>query len=227
MMIRHVSSISTIGQAWSRYKNAWLVPTFGWSLMVALGILSLVGYFLPDFFAFIQNRPGILLKDPILAWLPAFDVSIPILFCIYTPLLYLLYQAVLYPSVLWKFVVGFAIIQLLRIISLFLFPLETPENFIAPYDPLQELFYGGNIISKDLLFSGHTAMVFWIYFSVLQGVLRKIMLLSNLSLMVMLLIQHIHYTIDIAVALIVTVALQSLFRRMDFLLEDQIRFEHE
>ncbi|MBK8505375.1 MAG: phosphatase PAP2 family protein [Saprospiraceae bacterium] len=228
MMTKHLSGISAISQAWFRWKNAWSIPNFRRSLMIALSILGLVGYFLSDFFAFIQDRPGIILKDPILKWLPPYDLSIPILMCIYTPLLYLLYQAVKYPSVLWKFVSGFVILHLLRIISMLLIPLETPEDFIAPYDPMQELFYGGKIISKDLFFSGHTAMVFWIFFSVRQGVIKKIMLLTNLALMVMLLIQHIHYTIDIVVALIVTIALQGLFWKIEILLlGDQMWFEHD
>ena len=227
-MVKPLSSISITGQALLRWKNAWMIPSFRWSFLIAFTILSLLGFFLSDFFAYIQDRPGAILHDPVLEWLPPYDLSIPIMFCLYTPLVFLVLQAMQYPSILWKFITGFVLLHVLRMILMLLFPLETPQGFIAPHDPVQELFYGGRVISKDLFFSGHTAMVFWIYFSLRSGFIKKTILFGNVALMVMLLIQHIHYTIDILAALLFTIGLQHFFGRFQhLLLGNQIRFGEE
>lgn len=216
MIAKHVLSIPAVALTFQRWKTAWTIAYFRWPLLVAIGILCVLGLVMADYFAFIQDRPGIKLNDPFLVWLPSVDLSIPILFCIYIPLLYLLFQSITDPYVFWKFVTGFVVIHLLRIISLLLFPLETPDGFIPLYDPVQGLFYGGRMISKDLFFSGHTAMVFWIFFSVRHGMVRRMMLLTNITLMAMLLFQHIHYAVDIVVALLVTIVLDRLSNQVRF-----------
>ena len=188
----------------ARWSRAWSTMAFRWFFLAATGILLLIGLNLGEFFQFIQGRQGNLVHDKVLEWFPVYDLSLFILFCIYSPLVYILVTGFLYPEILWKFVVGFALIHVFRIISLYLLPLEPPVDLVPLYDPLANVFYKKEIIDKDLFFSGHTATVFWIYFCAKSGRAKFYILLSNLALVVMLLIQHIHYTIDILGAILVT-----------------------
>jgi membrane-associated phospholipid phosphatase len=79
-----------------------------------------------------------------------------------------------------------------------LLPLREPETLVFLKDPvLNELIYPGEIIT-DLFFSGHTALVFMLF--ILSGY-RWYFLLLTLLMGVFLMIQRIHYSIDVLAAL--------------------------
>ena len=58
----------------------------------------------------------------------------------------------------------------------------------------------GGYIVKDLFFSGHVSAVMLFYFVVDQKLTRKILLVLAFLIGAFLLIQHVHYTMDIIAA---------------------------
>ena len=79
-----------------------------------------------------------------------------------------------------------------------LFPLEPPAGLIGLVDPLSNFFYGHDkFITKDLFFSGHTSTMFLLYFCLVKPVDKRIALLVTVLVACLLLVQHVHYSVDI------------------------------
>ncbi|MCX6209264.1 MAG: phosphatase PAP2-related protein [Bacteroidetes bacterium] len=75
-----------------------------------------------------------------------------------------------------------------------------PKNLIALIDPITNTFYGGKFITKDLFYSGHTATIFLMYLVIDTKWLKNFFLVATLCVGVMVLVQHVHYTIDVIAA---------------------------
>jgi membrane-associated phospholipid phosphatase len=96
----------------------------------------------------------------------------------------------------------------LRILSLYVFTLETPEGIIPLVDPfLEKVAYGGNATyTKDLFFSGHTSTLFIVSLAEKRRGLRIVLIMSTILIGLLLVWQRVHYTIDVVGALLVTFA---------------------
>jgi hypothetical protein len=84
--------------------------------------------------------------------------------------------------------------------------LNPPEGLVDLHDPIAELFiYGENLaITKDLFFSGHTATMVFVCYFLPRPIERKIAVMLTTVLGCLLLIQHVHYSLDILAAPIAT-----------------------
>ena len=60
--------------------------------------------------------------------------------------------------------------------------------------------YTGKQVNKDLFFSGHTATMYLLYLMLPAGIYRKLAFIGALVMMVCLLFQRVHYTVDVIVA---------------------------
>lgn len=172
-------------------------------IVVSVGTLALLLYCaaqIPVFFAYLQARPGALLYDPVLNALPAMDLSGPIFVLIYVPVIYTIARCLLTPAVLIHFLTGYTLLLIVRVFTLWITPLDPPVDLVPLVDPFVPVFYGGIAVTKDLFFSGHTATAFLIY-KCLPGKTEKRIAGGVVVLMVItLLLQHIHYTVDIVAA---------------------------
>lgn len=155
---------------------------------------------LPGFFAWAQQRNGIVLNDILLDHLPAFNVSYLIFFIIWSMASLMLYNAYKRPSIIPVYVWAYFFIVLTRVMAIVLFPLDPPRNIIPLLDPLTGIFYGERLVTKDLFYSGHTATLALIYICVQKGWQKNVALISMILVAFLLLIQHVHYTIDILAA---------------------------
>ena len=85
-------------------------------------------------------------------------------------------------------------------ITITLVPLEPPKNLHPIVDAMANAFYGPHFITRDLFFSGHTATVFLMGLC-LKGRIDKLAAFIATSFVgILLLVQHVHYTIDVVVA---------------------------
>ncbi|MGB0915041.1 MAG: hypothetical protein ACPGVI_03170 [Crocinitomicaceae bacterium] len=93
--------------------------------------------------------------------------------------------------------IAYAILLIVRMVTLFLIPLKTPESLIYLQDPfLNNLVYPGEI-DADLFFSGHTALIFMMYFLTRN----RLFILLGVLIAILLVIQRVHFSIDVIAAI--------------------------
>ena len=188
------------------WSEAWQLQSFRNKTFVALALVAIILLLLPSFFAFIEKREGMVLQDFVLDRLPAMDVSIPTFIIIWSVVLLVFYRIYQNPSIFLVVAYGFILMCLARVLTISLLPLNPPPGLITLKDPIANIAYGGKgiFITKDLFYSGHTGNMF-LFFLCLQAKWDKIIALSA-SFMVgfLVLIQHIHYSIDVISAFIFT-----------------------
>src|SRR5690349_14444397 len=104
-------------------------------------------------------------------------------------------------------------------LTITLVPLDPPVGIIHLKDPLTSLTYGGRqlFITKDLFFSGHTSNLFMIYLCLQKKRDKQFALLATIVIATLVLVQHIHYSIDVIVAFIFTYALVKSSEKLSFL----------
>jgi hypothetical protein len=148
-----------------------------------------------------ETRLGLVFDDPFLKLFRPIDVSIftglltnlSIFGCILLilrkplPTVYMLAATIL--------------ICIIRACSLYFIALEPPIHIIPLADPiLESTFYRGNALLKDLFFSGHTANVMLIGLLTEQVVVKRAMLFISGLVGLLLILQHVHYSIDVLAA---------------------------
>jgi len=156
--------------------------------------------FLPTYFNYIESRNGVVLNDSLLDWLPAINVSIPVFIILWGMVSLFIIKAVQNPLLFLQFIWCLILLHLSRVVSIGITPLNAPKNLIILKDPLSSNFYDVPFITKDLFYSGHTATMFLMYLC-FQGKWEKVIaLIASISMGILVLVQHIHYTIDVVTA---------------------------
>lgn len=197
-MPRLVSTPKTSSAAW---PAAWQLSTFRFRLLLTLALLIGLVANLPRFFAWVQARPGSRLPDPLLALLPAHDVSwftfIIIYLSVGTALVYVLPR----PYLLLRLLAAYWLMHAVRVILLALLPLEPPIGLLPLRDPIIDTFIyvAAGPITKDLFFSGHTATVMLLALAT-EGARRHCLLAATAAVGLLVLVQHVHYTYDVLAA---------------------------
>jgi hypothetical protein len=188
------------------WSKAWQERRFRNKTIIALLLVTIILTLLPTFFAFIEKREGMVLQDYLLDVIPAMDVSIPTFIIIWTVVILVLYRIYQNPTLFLVVAYGFILMCLARILTISLLPLNPPTGIITLQDPIANIAYGGNgiFITKDLFYSGHTGNMF-LFFLCLEAKWDKIIALTASFLIgLLVLIQHIHYSIDVFAAFIFT-----------------------
>lgn len=184
------------------WPAAWRRPAFRWQLGTVVALLLLLASQLPRYFAWMQARPATVLPDPLLAALPAHDVSAAAFAVIYLGIGLGVIALLPRPYRLLRALGAYLLLHLLRCATLWLLPLEPPPGLVLLRDPLvdQFLYAAPAPITKDLFFSGHTATLFLLALAVPPGWRRRALLASTLLIGALVLIQHAHYTYDVLAA---------------------------
>ena len=166
-----------------------------------LALLIAVVISLPSFFSYVEQRSGFLMDDFLLKHLPAGDISVILFSVLWAVILLGLYRSFQYPGIFITLLVSFCYLTIIRILCIFLIPLEAPSLLIPLKDPLGNLFYGQPVfITKDLFFSGHTATMFLMFFCLNKKHDKLIAFLASIITAVLVLVQHVHYTVDVLAA---------------------------
>lgn len=200
------------------YKQKWVaewkLSAFRKRLATVLITLLLVVVINPYFFDHIQQRNGVELNDWLLNFIPQYDVSIPVFFILWSMVALAVWRAAQDPRFLIIFGCTYLLLAVSRIISISLVPLNLPKGIINLHDPIIKIFYGNQLITKDLFYSGHTATVFLIFLCLKNRYDKAYALLSTICIAILLLVQHAHYTIDVVAAPFFTYLLYLLSKKI-------------
>lgn len=169
-------------------------------IIFTLVLLTLVLFFLPKFLSFIELRDGVILQDPILKLFNPVNLTWLTFSLIYI----LLILAIIYfstkPELLFTALQSYSVLIIFRMIVMFITPFNPPSDSIILNDPFVQLFGSGEILTKDLFFSGHTATLFLLYLITDKRYLKFIYLIFTIIVGLAVLLQHVHYTIDVVAA---------------------------
>lgn len=162
-------------------------------LIVLTGFASLLAY--------IETRQGHVVYDPVLNFIKPRDVSYFIFLTTYTTALVAIVYAFLSPYKFLHLIQMYGTLTLLRVLTLFFVPLESPMAIIPLHDEiLKHTFYSGGENLKDLFFSGHAATLFLFYFFCVNKVLKYLFLVAAISVSIGVVVQHVHYSYDVLAA---------------------------
>ncbi len=182
---------------WKDYfKNSVFKIEF--TITITLLLFSLI--FLTKFLNWIELRNGVTLNDPLLSNFNPVNLSWLIFLLIYLSLLAGIINFIKTPDVLLLAVQSYIILVIIRILMMYLMPLNPPAKMILLVDPLVKYLGTGKNLTKDLFFSGHTATLFLLFLITNKKYLKIVFLISTIIVAACLLLQHVHYSIDVASA---------------------------
>jgi hypothetical protein len=184
----------------SVWKQAWSLRWFRTHVYFTGPALVLVLFSLTHFLEFVEQRPGVTLTDPLLSLFTPLDTTWVTFAVIYVGLLGGVFYLIRHPQFLLLAIQGYVAMVVLRIVAMFLLPLDPPQTMIPLKDPFVEFFGTGKVLTKDLFFSGHTSTLFLLSLTAPSRQGRIAFLLCTVCVAVCVLIQHVHYSIDVFAA---------------------------
>jgi len=173
------------------------VRLFVWTLIV----LVVCVFSLSRFLIFAESRDGAVLKDPLFDMFSAVELNVPVFILIYGSLLTcIVYLAVNHPSRLIIALQSYSLLVLVRMLMMYVTPLNPPAATIDLQDPLVFIFGTGSKITKDLFFSGHTSTLFLLFLVTANRKLKYVFLVNTFLVGLSVILQKAHYSIDVFVA---------------------------
>jgi len=167
---------------------------------VTLILLPVTLFAFSRFLIFNENRPGVVIDDPVFYLFDAVNLNIVIFALIYIGLVTGLIYLLKYPEYLIIGLQSYVLMVLFRMAAMYLAPLEPPSGTIDLQDPLVFIIGTGQVLRKDLFFSGHTATMFLLFLTARNKKIKIIFLISTLLVGLFVVIQKVHYGIDVLVA---------------------------
>ena len=185
-------------------------------LVVTLVFLAVVLASLANFLDFAEARQGVVLPDPILNLFNPIDLTWLIFALIYISLVVAIITLIKNPKQLMFAIQVYSLMVAVRIVAMYLLPLEPPEKIIILNDPFVEFFGTGQTLTKDLFFSGHTATLLILFLVSEKKIIKTVFLISTITVAISVLLQHVHYTIDVFAAVFFTYACYKVLNYFKF-----------
>lgn len=165
-------------------------------LVIIITLISL----LPGFYSFVEQRTGTQIHDKLLYLLPSVNVSLPIFIIIWATVILFIIRSLRQPTIFISMLVSYIIFLSIRYLVIYMVPLEPPVGLLELKDPFTDVFYGGYFVTKDLFFSGHVGSEVLFLLVMTSKRDKFILSIAAFVLAFLLLLQHVHYTIDILAA---------------------------
>jgi hypothetical protein len=183
-----------------KWQTAWGTKDFRNKIIAGTLLLFTTLATFPFFFGTIEERNGKILNDWLLDRLPAYNMSLPIFIIIWVSTVFIFIRSYQNPDIFITFLWAYVILSITRLVVISMVPLNPPAGLIELKDPISNTFYGLRVVTKDLFFSGHTSTAFLMYLCLKKRNDKIIMLAATFVLGLLLLIQHVHYTVDVLAA---------------------------
>jgi hypothetical protein len=168
------------------------------TITILLLILLMLSF--SQFLLFIEQREGVTLNDPILNLYTPINLTWFTFAVIYLSIILFLIIVHKNPLNLMIALQVYGLMVVFRAVAMYLVPLNPPVKMILLNDPFVQLFGQGGILTKDLFFSGHTATLFLLYLLSSDRKIRIVFLAATIAVAAAVLIQHVHYSIDVFAA---------------------------
>ena len=186
---------------WNEYLQERNNRYVFWVSVMALA-LTLLAFL--HFLAYNEARSGFPFADPVLRLLPPVNSSLATFIVTYALCMFGIITALGEPRVFVLLLQSYTLMTLLRMLSLYLLPLDPPAGIIPLKDIfLQSSFYSGRDNLRDLFFSGHTTTLFLFAFAFEKKYPKALFMIAGCTVGFLLMLQHVHYSIDVAVAPVV------------------------
>ena len=170
------------------------------SFILSVLFLLIVLIILPNFLQFIEDRNGVSFEDPLLKLFDPVNVTWLIFLLIYPAIISALIYFIDSPRLFHAAILTYAFLVAFRILGMYFLPLNPPQSMIMLNDPFVQLFGTGEVLTKDLFFSGHTSLMFMLFLITRNKVLKSIYLFATILVAICVLVQHVHYSIDVFAA---------------------------
>jgi hypothetical protein len=192
-----IKNIGHVSDTWKTYLSNKQNRLNGFFTLI---ILILVLISLPNFLQFIEKRNGFSFNDPVLTLFEPVNLTWLTFALIYISVVTAIFYLANKPTFLILALRTYAITALFRIIVMYLLPLNPPETMIPLNDPFVQFFGSGEVLTKDLFFSGHTSTLFILFLCVDMKKLKLAFLTGTVLVALFVVLQHVHYTIDVVAA---------------------------
>ena len=169
-------------------------------IILTVVFLIIILIIFSNFLQFIEGREGVSLPDPILNLFNPIDLTWLTFGIIYASLIIAIINFVKEPDKLLLAIQCYSLMVVFRLIAMYLTPFSAPEKLLLLDDPFVQFFGSGQILTKDLFFSGHTATLFLLFLIADKKSLKIIFLSCTLVVAAAVILQHVHYTVDVFAA---------------------------
>jgi len=169
-------------------------------LITTLILLSGTLFGLTHFLDYVETRAGVVLPDPVLALFNPINLTWLIFGLIYFSLIIAVIILARKPEKLMFALQVYILFVLVRIAAMYLVPVNPPQQMIRLDDPFVQFFGTGKMLTKDLFFSGHTATLFLLFLVTENKIVKSLFLVFTILVGISLLLQHVHYLIDVFAA---------------------------
>jgi len=166
------------------------------------------------FLLFIEQREGVILNDPILRTFNPLDLTWLTFALIYLSLIIFVATTINKPDKLLIAFQAYGLMLIFRTIAMYLTPFEAPEKILLLNDPFVQFFAKGDILTKDLFFSGHTGTLFLVFLLAENKILKTIFLILTLLVGTAVLLQHVHYSVDVFAAPFVAYGAYRIIKKL-------------
>ncbi len=185
-------------------------------LIITLLLLAAVLISLTNFLNYVEVRQGVVLSDPIINLFSPIDLTWLIFALIYISIVAAIAALLKNPKQLLFAIQLYTLMVAIRIAAMYLLPLDPPSTMIILNDPLVEFFGTGQTLTKDLFFSGHTATLFILFLVSEKKMFKSVFLISTIAVAISVILQHVHYTIDVFAAVFFTYACYNLISKLKY-----------
>lgn len=166
------------------------------------------------FVHFVEQRKGVVLSDPILNAFNPIDLTWLTFALIYLSLIIFVVTTFNKPDKLLIAFQAYGLMLIFRTIAMYLTPFEAPEKIILLNDPFVQFFAKGDILTKDLFFSGHTGTLFLVFLLAENKTLKIVFLILTLLVGIAVLLQHVHYSVDVFIAPFVAYGAYRIIKKL-------------
>src|ERR1035437_5978863 len=128
------------------------------------------------FLNYVELRAGFTFRDPLLKLFTPFDLTWVIFGLIYAGLIIAIFFFIKDPHLFLTALQSYLVLVIFRTAAMYLLPLNPPPDMIPLNDPFVQIFGSGEILTKDLFFSGHTATLFLLFLVANKRILKVIFL---------------------------------------------------